>query len=501
MEKRSWSDKNVSHLEEFMLLGLVTTPLSQLVLFVAFFAIYALTITGNLMIIVIIQQESCLHKPMYFFLANLSFLEIFYTSAITPNGLRNLLQDHKAISFVGCFTQMFFFVALGSSECVLLTVMAYDRYVAICQPLFYSTCMNPTLCVQLLCLSWGIGFLNSLVHTVYTAMLPFCKDHLIRHFFCDIPSLLKLSCRDTYPNQLVSIFVGGSVIVGSFMLTLLSYIYILRVVLRIPSKKGRQKAFSTCGSHLIVVTLFFGTVILTYILPGSDSYNEQKRVLSVMYGVMTPLINPIIYSFRNIDFQNAINKRISQRRIIDSRIQIGEARNVTTVDNFVLMGFIMTPELQIILFMKQMKEAHMLCSFFNLLRFVSKISGMVTILPKLLNDFSHIYQIRRHIVSHKHLANVVAYCAKLLQEYSFCVDRRFKRLRCGSIIQMLDFSENVRRFQHGNRNTSTPTFENLMMGMDKAFYIFPAPAQNIFEQVEIGLPFPLEKFQLLLLTS
>lgn len=303
----------MTHLEEFTLLGLVTTPLSQMLLFVMFSVIYALTITGNLMIIVIIQNESSLHKPMYFFLANLSLLEIFYTSAITPNSLRNLLQEHKVISFVGCFTQMFFFVAFGSSECVLLAVMAYDRYIAICQPLFYFTFMNPSLCVQLLCLSWGIGFLNSLVHTVYTAMLPFCKDHLIRHFFCDIPSLLKLSCRDTYPNELVSIFVGGCVIVGSFMLTLLSYIYILRVVLRIPSEKGRQKAFSTCGSHLIVVTIFFGTVILTYMLPGSESYNEQKRVLSVLYGVMTPLINPIIYSFRNADIQNAIAKRLSQR--------------------------------------------------------------------------------------------------------------------------------------------------------------------------------------------
>ncbi|KAG9463346.1 hypothetical protein GDO78_021939 [Eleutherodactylus coqui] len=286
-----------------------------MVFFVMFSVIYALTITGNLIIIVIIKEEYHLHKPMYFFLANLSFLEIFYTSTITPNGLRNLLQDSITISFVGCFTQMFFFIALGSSECVLLTVMAYDRYIAICQPLFYSTRMNPSLCVQLLCLSWGIGFLNSLVHTVYTAMLPFCKDHLIRHFFCDFLSLLKLSCRDTYPNELVASFVGGCVVITGLMLTLLSYIKITKVVLRIPSKKGRKKAFSTCGSHLIVVTIFFGTLIITYMLPGSDSANEQKKVLSVMYGVMTPLINPIIYSFRNADFQKAINKRISQRRL------------------------------------------------------------------------------------------------------------------------------------------------------------------------------------------
>ncbi|XP_073410933.1 olfactory receptor 8I2-like [Dendrobates tinctorius] len=304
----------MTHLEEFTLLGLVTNSQAQMVLFVIFFVIYVLTIIGNFMIIVIIQRESCLHKPMYFFLANLSFLEIFYTSAVTPNNLGNLLQEKKTISFVGCFTQMFFFIGLGSSECVLLTVMAYDRYIAICHPLLYSTRMSPSLCVWLLCLSWAIGFSNSLVHTVYTALLPFCKDHLIRHFFCDIPSLLKLSCRNTYPNELVSLFVGGFVIVGSFMLTLLSYIHILKVVLKIPSQSGRKKAFSTCGSHLIVVVIFFGTVISTYILPGTDSYSEQKRLLSVMYGVMTPLINPVIYSFRNADFQNAINKMISQRR-------------------------------------------------------------------------------------------------------------------------------------------------------------------------------------------
>ncbi|XP_066461039.1 olfactory receptor 5AP2-like [Eleutherodactylus coqui] len=285
-----------------------------MVLFVMFSAIYALTITGNLTIIAIIKQEFQLHKPMYFFLANLSFLEIFYTSTIIPNCLMNLLRESKSISFVGCFTQMFFFVGLGGSECALLTVMAYDRYIAICQPLLYSTRMTPSLCVQLLCLSWVCGFLNSLVHTVYTAMLPFCKDHLIRHFFCDIPPLLKLSCRDTYSNELVATFVGGSVVITGFMLTLLSYINILRAVLRIPGEKGRQKAFSTCGSHLIVVTIFFGTIIVTYMLPGSTSY-EQKKVLSVMYGVMTPLINPVIYSFRNTDFQKAINKRISQRRL------------------------------------------------------------------------------------------------------------------------------------------------------------------------------------------
>ncbi|KAM5191639.1 olfactory receptor 8I2-like [Mantella aurantiaca] len=307
---------NVSlfYVEDFELLGLVSEQALQKVLFVVFCFIYMMTIIGNLMIIIIIRYDSHLHKPMYFFLANLSFLEMFYTTAITPNSLKNFLQENRSISFVGCFTQMFFFIGLGSSECVLLSTMAYDRYVAICQPLLYSVIMNPSFCIQLTVLSWSIGFSNSLVHTVYTATLPFCRERSINHFFCDIPSVAEISCSEKFVNELVSSLVGGCVIVASFTLILISYVCILRAVLRIKSASGRQKAFSTCGSHLLVVVLFFGTVILTYVLPGSLSYNEQKRVLSVMYGIVTPFMNPFIYSLRNNDFQNAINNKIRNRQ-------------------------------------------------------------------------------------------------------------------------------------------------------------------------------------------
>ncbi|XP_018413895.1 PREDICTED: olfactory receptor 8I2-like [Nanorana parkeri] len=306
---------NLSDVEEFELLGLVSEPALRKVLFVVFCFIYIMTVIGNLMIIIIIRYDSHLHKPMYFFLMNLSFLEIFYTTTITPNSLKNFLQENRTISFVGCFTQMFFFIGLGSSECVLLSCMAYDRYAAICQPLFYNTIMNPYFCIKLMVLSWSIGFSNSLVHTVYTASLPFCRERLVNHFFCDIPSVAELSCSETRLNELVSILIGGGIILASFTLTLISYVCIFRAVLNIHSASGKQKAFSTCGSHLLVFALYFGTVILTYVLPGSSSYNEQKRVLSVMYGIVTPFMNPLIYSFRNNDFQNAINKKLMQRQI------------------------------------------------------------------------------------------------------------------------------------------------------------------------------------------
>ncbi|KAG8596501.1 hypothetical protein GDO81_001936 [Engystomops pustulosus] len=276
-----WKKENVTLIEGFVLVGLVKTQLLQKVFFGLFFIIYSMTILGNLVIIFVIRSDSALHKPMYYFISNLSILEIIYTTTITPNTLRHFLTEDRSISFVGCFTQMFFFVALGGSECVLLTVMAYDRYIAI----------------------------------FFAAILPYCKERQVDHFFCDIPAILKLSCRDTYLNDIVSLLVGGFVVIGSLILTLFSYICILRAVLNIRSMTVKPKAFSTCGSHLLVVTLYFGTIISTYMHPGFSSSTEQNRVLSIMYGVLTPLINPIIYSFRNADFLKAIHKTLIMIKI------------------------------------------------------------------------------------------------------------------------------------------------------------------------------------------
>ncbi|KAG8596506.1 hypothetical protein GDO81_001941 [Engystomops pustulosus] len=305
-----WKKENVTFTEGFVLLGLVKTQLLQKVFFGLFFIIYSMTILGNLVIILVIRSDSALHKPMYYFICNLSILEIIYTTTITPNTLRNFLTEDRSISFVGCFTQMFFFIGLGSSECVLLSVMAYDRYIAICHPLLYSKYMNSFCCFQLVLLSYFLGSLNSLLHTVLAAVLPYCREHQVAHFFCDHPALLKLSCRDTFPNELVILLVGGFVVIGGLMLTIVSYICILRTVLNIQSNAARPKAFSTCGSHLLVVTLYFGTIISTYMHPGFSSSTKLNRVLSIMYGVLTPLINPIIYSFRNADFINGIQKTL-----------------------------------------------------------------------------------------------------------------------------------------------------------------------------------------------
>ncbi|KAM4707044.1 olfactory receptor 2G3-like [Discoglossus pictus] len=293
-----------------MLLGLETIPELHKLVFILVATAYVVSIIGNFMVIVIIQIDSRLHTPMYFFLMNLALIEILYTTAITPNTLKNLLEKDKRISFSGCFIQMFVFITLGGSECVLLGTMAYDRYIAICHPLYYSTIMNQSLCINLALICWTIGLLNSLVHTILTSRLSYCNDRLIKHYFCEIPPLLKIACKDTTVNELVVFLVGGCVIVGSLILTLVSYVFVIDAVMVIPGLTGKQKAFSTCTSHLVVVTIFFGTVIFTYLRPTSHSSTNKDHVISLTYSVLTPLINPIIYSYRNKDFQKALEKTL-----------------------------------------------------------------------------------------------------------------------------------------------------------------------------------------------
>ncbi|CAI9604250.1 unnamed protein product [Staurois parvus] len=265
---------------------------------------YIMTIAANAMVITVVSFDSHLHTPMYFFLVNLAIIELLYTTAITPNTLANLLNEDKRISFVGCFAQMFTFYILVGSECILLGIMAYDRYVAICQPLLYTAIMNRSVCFYMIIICWTIGFITSVVNTVLTATLPYCHDRLIRHYFCELPSLLKMSCKKTYINQLVVYFFGGGVLVGSFVLTLISYIFVIRAVIKIPSASGKKKTFSTCSSHLLVVCIFFGTGILNYLRPSSKSF--YNHMFSLVYAVVTPLINPLLYSFRNKDVQRAL---------------------------------------------------------------------------------------------------------------------------------------------------------------------------------------------------
>ncbi|XP_075047488.1 olfactory receptor 5V1-like [Mixophyes fleayi] len=304
---------NDSTVTEFILLGFPDVLSIQVTLFCTFFVFYVLTLIGNVLIIVVTSAGTELRTPMYFFLSNLSFLEILYTSVTIPKMLLNFLLKNSSISFNACLAQMYFFIALGSIECTLLAVMAFDRYVAICNPLHYITVMDTSTCVLLVCSSWISGFLNSMVHTVCIFHLTFCSSNSINQFFCDIPPLLKLACGSTLLNEIVLFVVGGAYGLGSFLLTLISYIHIISTILKIKSKEGQRKAFSTCASHLIVVTLFFLTSFSAYLKPTSKNLLEEEKLVPVFYAVITPTLNPIIYTLRNKEFKRAFMKNVGLR--------------------------------------------------------------------------------------------------------------------------------------------------------------------------------------------
>lgn len=295
-------------IKDFILLGFSGAPVFQHLLFSVFLLIYVTTMMGNVSIVFAYIVTPSLHTPMYFFLANLSFLEMCYISATVPNMLSNFLSAHKTISFSGCAVQMYCFLLLGGAECYLLAVMAYDRYNAICHPLLYGTIMNKRTCLRLVAVSWIGGAINSLIHTVLTFTLSFCGDNKINHFFCDIPPIIQLACTATEVNEIVLLVACGCVIVSSFILTIISYIHIITTVLNIKSMSGRKKAFSTCSSHLMVVTLFYGSAIFMYFRPKSTYSMDQDRGISSLYAFVAPLLNPFIYSFRNIDMKAAVKK-------------------------------------------------------------------------------------------------------------------------------------------------------------------------------------------------
>ncbi|XP_060111026.1 olfactory receptor 2A25-like [Heteronotia binoei] len=297
--------QNGTAVTEFILLGLSSNPEAQLILFGLFLLIYLVALLGNVLILLAISLDSKLHSPMYFFLGNLSVVDIGYTTCTVPKMLMNYLSQDKTISLSGCFSQMYFFISFAGIECLLLGVMAYDRYAAICHPLHYSVLMSHKVCASLAAAAWFLGLANSGVHSGLMSLLSFCRDNVIHHFFCDVPHLLQLSCSSTQINQIAVFMVGGSILIGSFLCTLVSYVNIITSILRINTKDGRLKAFSTCASHLIVVNVFYGTAIITYILPNSTS---QKMALSVFYGIIAPMLNPIIYSLRNRDVQNVLWK-------------------------------------------------------------------------------------------------------------------------------------------------------------------------------------------------
>ncbi|KFZ69596.1 Olfactory receptor 5F1, partial [Podiceps cristatus] len=291
--------ENLTVSSGFILLGLSDAPALQTTIFATFLALYVLMLLGNLVMILLINIDPQLRTPMYFFLTHLSFIDFCLSSAIVPKALETFLLGRSHISFLGCFAQIYFFLALIICECFLLGVMAYDRYAAVCEPLLYATTMSRARCYGVMALVYTTGFLTSLVHTVLAGRLSFCRARSINHFFCELPTLLQLSCSDTRANEILQVSNAGLNTVGSVLVILVSYAYILHTILQTPLAKGRLKAFSTCSSHLAAITIFYVPGMLTYVQPRKARWPGQAKLASACYTVLTPTLNPLIYSLRN----------------------------------------------------------------------------------------------------------------------------------------------------------------------------------------------------------
>uniref|UniRef100_A0A8D2IZR8 Olfactory receptor n=1 Tax=Varanus komodoensis TaxID=61221 RepID=A0A8D2IZR8_VARKO len=305
-------EQNGTHITEFILLGFGNVENVNMSLFLLFLAIYIVTLSGNLLIVALVVAEQRLHTPMYFFLANFSFLEICYTSSILPRMLASFLTGNKAISLWGCILQMHFFSFLAATECYLLAVMSYDRYLAICRPLHYVTLMSDRTCTLLVSVSWITGFLLITILTCLSGQLIFCRQFTIDHFLCDFTPLVRLSCSDTSVIETAAFVTSSIGIVPTFIITVASYGFIISTILRIPSRTGRKKAFSTCSSHLTVVSFFYVSLMIVYILPTTGKFKDLNKILSLVYTVLTPMANPFIYSLRNKDVKDIVRKAFYQ---------------------------------------------------------------------------------------------------------------------------------------------------------------------------------------------
>ncbi|XP_053418670.1 olfactory receptor 10A3-like [Nycticebus coucang] len=306
--------QNQSSVVEFILLGFSTIPDLQEPLFGVFLVIYMVMLMGNATIIVVISLDQSLHVPMYQFLLNLSVVEVCFSAVIMPEMLVVLSTEKTVMSFVSCFAQMYFIILFGGMECFLLGAMAYDRFAAICHPLNYPVIMNTRVFMTLIMFSWISGIMEATVWTTWVFSFPFCGSNEINHLFCEAPAVLELTCADTFVFEIYASTVTVLMIIVPFLLIVLSYIQILYAILKMPSTTGRQKAFSTCASHLTSVTLFYGTAILTYLQPKSGYSAETKKLISLAYSLLTPLLNPLIYSLRNNEMKRALIK-ICQRKM------------------------------------------------------------------------------------------------------------------------------------------------------------------------------------------
>ncbi|XP_018429743.1 PREDICTED: olfactory receptor 5V1-like [Nanorana parkeri] len=300
----------------FILLGLSDVPSLQAICFLVFLVMYIVTVSGNLLLIIVVRINPKLQTPMYFFLSHLSIIDLCFSSNIVPKLLINTVAMDRSISLLGCAMQMFFHMGLGATECVLLAVMAYDRYAAICRPLHYNTVMNKTLCAGLAAGAWSMCFMNSAVHVVLTFQLPYCKSHHVNHFFCELPPFLRMSCRGTLRNEIAMYISTGIIAMCSFCLTLTSYVHIISTILKIRSSQGRHKAFSTCASHLTVVVLYYGTIMSMYLRPRSTYSPETDKTVSILYTTVTPMLNPVIYSMRNKDVKDTVRGTHLRNKIL-----------------------------------------------------------------------------------------------------------------------------------------------------------------------------------------
>ncbi|XP_053901146.1 olfactory receptor 6B1-like [Malaclemys terrapin pileata] len=319
--------ENNTSVQEFILLGFPTILELQIMLFVIFLVAYVLTLLENMVIIALIQTNHHLHKPMYFFLSHLSFLEAWYISVTIPKLLVNFLVDNKSISFVGCMTQLYFFSSLLCTECVLLASMAYDRYVAICNPLRYPAIMTHRFCLQLAAVSWVSGFSISMVKVSFISQLTFCSPGIINHFFCDISPVLNLACTDMSLAETVDFVLALIILMVPLSVTIVSYLCIIATILHLPTVQGRKKAFSTCASHLTVVIIFFSTSLFMYARPKKIHPFDLNKVVSVVYTIVTPMLNPFIYCLRNQEVKGALRKAfcgvsaVHQASVTDTALQ------------------------------------------------------------------------------------------------------------------------------------------------------------------------------------
>ncbi|XP_037377573.1 olfactory receptor 10A6 [Talpa occidentalis] len=300
--------QNQSSVIEFILLGFSNFPELQQQLFVVFLIIYLVTLIGNAIIIAIISLDQRLHVPMYLFLQNLSVVDMSISAVIIPEMLVVFSTEKTPISFMSCFAQMYFILFFGGTECFLLGAMAYDRYAAICHPLSYPVIMNKSTFMKFVLFSWGLGFMLGTVQTSWVSSFPFCGPNEINHISCETPAVLELACSDTFLFEIYAFTGTVLIILVPFLLILLSYVRILFAILKMPSNTGRQKAFSTCASHLTSVTLFYGTANMTYLQPKNSYSPDTKKLISLSYSLLTPMLNPLIYSFRNSEMKRALMK-------------------------------------------------------------------------------------------------------------------------------------------------------------------------------------------------